>query len=276
MSYTPSVDITTDLMEFSNEVINWNYISQYKILNENLIEKYHDKVNWTCISAHQKLSEKFIRKYKDKVDWLTISMFQDLSEEIIKKFQNKVCWGAVSMFQKLSEPFIEKFKDRVCWPDISKYQKLTETFIDRNKWYVDWHKILNYQDLSESFIKSHNLKILDEDNWLHKSTDFKKQKVIDSGSYECYDDYFIAYKAIRKDRYSLHGFQYKYEIGNIYETNCDCTNEINSFGFNVGTYNLAKCYKKENSIVIKCQIRYEDVGRIIGNTIRCFKIKILS
>lgn len=253
MSDNPSVDITTDLMESSNEVINWNYISQYKILDEDLIEKYHDKVNWTCISAHQKLSEKFIRKYKDKVDWLAISMFQDLSEEIIKKFQNKVCWEEVSMFQKLSEPFI-----------------------DINKWYVDWDKILNYQNLSESFIKSHNLKILDEDNWLHKSTDFKKQQVVNSGSYECYDDYFIAYKAIRKDRYSLHGFQYKYEIGNIYETNCDCTNEINSFGFNIGTYNLAKCYKKENNIVIKCQIRYEDVGRMIGNTIRCFKIKILS
>jgi hypothetical protein len=33
--------------------------------------------------------------------------------------------------------------------------------------------------------------------------------------YECYDDYFIAYKAIRSDNYSLYNFQYN-GIGNTY------------------------------------------------------------
>lgn len=35
----------------------------------------------------------------------------------------------------------------------------------------------------------------------------KKQQIIDCGLYECYEDYFIAYKAIRNDRYSHYNLE---------------------------------------------------------------------
>ena len=53
--------------------------------------------------------------------------------------------------------------------------------------------VLNYNKLSKN-------------NWLYKDTKFKKQHIIDSGLYECYDDYFIVYKVIRLDRYSIYNF----------------------------------------------------------------------
>lgn len=45
MNDAPSAYITGDLMIFNNEGINWNYISQYKILNEDFIGKYKHKID---------------------------------------------------------------------------------------------------------------------------------------------------------------------------------------------------------------------------------------
>ena len=225
-------------------------------LSEPFIEKYKDKVDWTYISMYQKLSESFIEKYKDKVDWTYISIYQKLSEEFIEKYQNKVYWAYISMFQKLSEEFIEKFQDKVSGYRISEYQKL-----------------------SDEFIKRHNLIVKKNSLWQYKDKEFKKEEVIKTGKYECYDDYFIAYKAIRKDRYSIYNFQYQYLPGETYESTCDCTKDENSFGLNVGTYEFAKDYLgNKNGIIVKCKINYEDVGRIVhdGNKVRCFKITILE
>lgn len=119
---------------------------------------------------------------------------------------------------------------------------------------------------------------INQKTWLYKDTEFKKKQIVYSGLYECYDDYFIAYKAIRQDRYSYFNFQYKYEPGNIYESSCDCTNKENSFGLNAGTYKYAKNYGHTNSLIVKCKIKYEDVGRLVYNNekVRCFKIEILD
>ena len=73
---------------------------------------------------------------------------------------------------------------------------------------------------------------------------------------------------------------YKYEPGKVYESNCDCTGNENSFGLNVGTYEFVDCYCSdyENSIIVKCKVRYEDVGRLVNNNkkVRYFKIEILD
>src|SRR5574344_1881028 len=185
-------------LEFLNKELN----TDYKSINE---------VNWVCISIYQKLSEDFIREFQDKVYWNWISQSQKLSENFIREFQNEVYWFNISIYQKLSEDFIREFQNKVYWFNISRYQKL-----------------------SEDFLKEFNLKI-DEDNWLYKSTEFKKEQVIKCGLYDCYDDYFIAYKAIRSDRYSHYNFQYQYLKNGIYECHCDCTDNENSFGLSVWT-----------------------------------------
>lgn len=261
----------------SDDEIDWLYISEYLLLSDEFIEKYKDKVDWANISVYQHLSETFIEKFKDKVNWFYISMYQHLSETFIEKFQDRVDWDYISRNQKLSEGFIKNFQDYVDWYNISKYQKLSESFIEKFQDKIYWYYISMYQKLSDKFIKDNNIDIY-EDNWLYKDTDFKKKQIIYSGLYECHDDYFIGYKAIRDDRYSLFNFQYKYEPGNVYESTCDCTNEENSFGLNVGTRDYAKWYASKNSIIVKCKVRYEDVGRIVhkGGKVRCFRIEILN
>ena len=70
----------------------------------------------------------------------------------------------------------------------------------------------------------------------------KKKKIRECGLYECYEDYFIAYKSIRNDRYSHYNFQYQYLPGNIYEAHCDCTLYENTFGLSVWTEEMALEY----------------------------------
>ena len=72
---------------------------------------------------------------------------------------------------------------------------------------------------------------------------------------------------------------YQYLPCETYESNCDCTDEENSFGLNVGTYNFIKGYLGLRfGTIIKCKVYYKDIGRIVkdGNKIRCFKITVLE
>src|SRR5574344_1767555 len=229
-----------ETLEFLNKELNANYESL-------------EEVNWYYISKYQKLSEDFIREFQDKVYWNRISIYQKLSEDFIREFQNKVDWISISIYQKLSEDFIREFQNEIDWDYISLYQKL-----------------------SEDFIREFNLKI-DENNWLYKSTEFKKEQGIKGDLYECHEDYFIAYKAIRNDRYSHYNFQYQYLKNGIYECHCDCTAEENSFGLSVWTEDGAKEYNN-TGLIVKVKVRYEDVGRLVHNSnkVRCSKIEILD
>ena len=164
----------------------------------------------------------------------------------------------------------------VNWIDISYQYILSENFIQEFKNKVDWGRISECQKLSDDFIKEFDLNI-DKDNWLYKSIDFKKQQIIDCGLYECHEDYFIAYKAIRNDRYSHYNFQYQYLPNQTYECHCDCTSNENSFGLSVWTYEGARNYNNRD-LIVKVKMKYEDVGRLVHNSnkIRCFKIEVIE
>ena len=235
-------------------------------------------INWSKISINHKLSEKFMREFKYKIDWNCISKYQKLSEDFIREFKNKVNWGFICIYQKLSENFIREFKDKVAWVYISKYQKLSENFIREFKDKVIWDCISVHQNLSEEFMKEFNLKV-DAYNWLYKDTEFKKNRIIELGLYECHDDHFIAYKSIRKDRHSHYNFQYQYLKGETYECHCDCTDNENSFGLSAWTQDGAMWYSN-NGLIVKVKINYEDVGRVVHDgydgKIRCFKLEVLD
>ena len=104
----------------------------------------------------------------------------------------------------------------------------------------------------------------------------RKKKVINSNLYECYKEYFIAYKGIRDDRYSIFNFQYQYLVGNTYESHADFTSEENSFGLSVWTEEKAIEYC--NQLVIKVKIRYEDIARLVHDNgkIRVTKFEVLT
>ena len=256
-----------------------NYTEKQKELLNSIEIIDLENVDWNYISAYQKLTEDFIREFKDYVDWYWISKNQKLSENFICEFKNNVNWNFISKYQNLSEDLIREFKDKLDWNNISKYQKLSEDFIREFKNNVSWYYISEHQKLSPEFIKEFqdNLNI-DEDNWLYKPTEFKKQAIIDSGLYECYDDHFIAYKAIRTDRYSKYNFHYQYLPNQYYTAHCDYTNYENSFGLSVWTEEGAKEYGGKKSLIVKVKVNYEDVGRLIiyENKIRCSKIFVLS
>ena len=256
-----------------------NDIVIHQILSEDFIEKHKEKFDSWTVTVYQKLSEKFIIKYSNKLSWNNVSKYQKLSEDFIESFQDKVNWSNISAYQKLSESFIEKFQNKIDWDNISTYQKLSEEFIKKHKTQVNWFYISKYQKISDETIKEHDLYTVKGLLWQYKPTKLKRLKLIDTGLYEWYSDYFIAYKAIRSDRYSFFNFQYQYLPGGTYESNCDCTGEEDSFGLNVGTYKFAKNYLGGNQgIIVKCKVYYKDIGRIVhdGEKIRCFKITILE
>ena len=257
----------------------WENISRYQKLSESFIREFQDKVDWYWISIRQKLSEDFIREFQGKVDWDWISEYQRLSEDFIRDFQYEVYWWFISTCQKLSESFIREFQDKVDWYGISKCQNLSEDFIREFQDNVNWYRTSTYQKLSENFIREFKDKLnFDEikKSWHYKTTEEKKQEVIDTGLYECHDTYFIAYKGIRGDRYSKFNFQYKYEKGGIYESWCDCSDDESSFGLSVWDEPNARDYCDELGVRVK--VNYEDVGRVVhnGGKIRCFKIEILD
>ena len=116
------------------------------------------------------------------------------------------------------------------------------------------------------------------DNWLYRDTEFKKQKVMETGLYECHDDHFIAYKSCKKSLYSLRNYIQKYEPDTWVEApNADCTSAENSFGLSAWTVDKALEYHNNGGLV-KVKIMYEDVARVVhdGGKIRCFKLYVLE
>ena len=268
----------------ANEILGANYDSWARLslcesLTEDFIQEFKDKVDWICISRYSHLSEDFIRKFADRVDWFYISAYQYLSEDFIREFADRVTWDWLVKYQHLSEDFIREFKYKVDWTYISTYHRLSEEFIREFKGKVNWIRISKHQHLSEDFIEEfkdwlHMRGIAD--SWHYKSVEEKKKAVMDTGLYECYDDYFIAYKGIRSDRYSKFNFQYQYLKGETYETWCDCSANEDSYGFSAWTEEGAREYCKE--LIVRVKVRYEDVGRVVhnGGKIRCFKMEILD
>ena len=273
-----------DKLKRANEILGTNYrgwreLSAHRYLSEDFIREFKDDVSWFQISIYQRLSEDFIREFADRVDWGSISKCQHLSEDFIREFQDKVKWYWISRYQHLHENFIREFAGEVDWDCIFKYQRLSEDFIREFKDRVNWYLISECQRLSKEFIEEFKGELnmdLIADSWHYKSVEEKKKAVMDTGLYECHDDYFIAYKGIRVDRYSYFNFQYQYLKGETYETWCDCSADENSFGFSAWTEKGARDYCDE--LIVRVKVRYEDVGRVVhnGGKIRCFKMEILD
>ncbi len=282
-------EIILKILTFDSEKTNFylKLIAKHQYLTENLIEKYTNFFDWHLLDKNQCLSEKLIEKNIQKINLDLIPLHQALSEEFIERHLDKfkTDMTIISLQQKLSEEFIEKhfdiFKKYINL--ILRSQKLSEEFIEKHITILPLSEILSHQKISDrqnSIFKNDSLlRYKIEDNWIYKSTEEKKQAIINTNKYKCFDDYFIGYKAIRYDRYSLYNFQYKYEKGGIYESWCDCSSENYSFGLNVGTEKCAKYYLGDDlGIIVRCKVKYEDIGRIVhdGDKIRCFKIEVLD
>ncbi len=238
----------------------WENISKFQILSEDFIRDFKNNVSWSHICKYQKLSETFIREFKDYVNWNNISAYQLLSESFIREFKNDVDWRYICVNQTLSEEFIIEFQDYVYYTGIVDYQKVSEEF--RNQ-----------------FLRINHGLYLNDSHWLYKSKKDKLKYIKENTNYEIVDDeYIIAYKSVRQNRYSCYNFQYQYLDGETYSSHCDCNIENkNSFGLSAWTYDGAKDYYKEGKI-LKVQIAIDKIGVIVHNNekIRCFEFLVLK
>ncbi len=67
-----------------------------------------------------------------------------------------------------------------------------------------------------------------------------------------------------------------YEVGGVYESHADHTEEEYSFGLSAWTYEKAKEYC--NQKIIKLKIYYKDVARLVHDNgkIRCTRFEVLE
>ncbi len=270
-----------ELIREAADKVDWYEISKYSRLSENFIEEFKSWVYWDNVSMYQKLSENFIRKFKYRVNWNCISVYQKLSEDFIREFQDKVNWFCISEYQKLSEDFIREFQDKVDWRCISKYQPLSEGFILKFKDKVIWYFISRYQVVSKEFLAEFGFELFGMKlyNNSDKPASYWKREVQETGLYECYEDFFYAYKGIRSDRYSAFNFQYRYLPGETYECFSDYSDDENSFGLSVWTKEEAEGYC--NELVVKVKVYYKDVTAVIYDysenaKIRCKQLTVLE
>jgi hypothetical protein len=120
-----------------------------------------------------------------------------------------------------------------------------------------------------------------KNNWLYATVATKEKYIVEKTPYKIKQDeggkYILAYKGIRRDNYSKFNLQYKYEIGQEYESHCDCNfDNYNSFGLSAWTLNMSKSYCSEKTILVKIYLK--DIGAIVhdGGKIRCFKFKVMK
>jgi len=98
-------------------------------------------------------------------------------------------------------------------------------------------------------------------------------------NYEVIDDeYIIAYKSVRSNNYSVINFQYKYEIGKVYESHCDCNlDNENSFGLSAWTKEKALDYYNKGKL-LKVKIHIDNLGCIVhnGGKIRAKELTVIE
>jgi len=269
-----------------NDNINWGAVCKHQKLSEGfirlLISEFKDNIIWNYICINQKLSEDFIRDFKDDVCWSYICSFQDLSEEFMeeKEIKKRLHWGLVSKHQKLSEEFMWKNLRKLNLETIVVHQKLSEDFIHKlvyNNYILEngFVKLLKHQKVSNEFALA---LVCGKGNWINKT---KEEKLLFIKEHTCYelidDEYIIAYKSCRSDGYSCFNFMYKYEVGRVYESTCDCNDYRDSFGLSAWSLEGALRYCKER--MMKVKINVEDIGIIIQNNdnkIRCYKLEVLE
>jgi hypothetical protein len=274
----------------------------YQDFSEEQIFEFRDKIDLESLIKGRRLSEDLMEscsEYFTDWSWRWLSDLQPLSEDFIKKFYNKVHWGGISCHQILSEDFIKEvyyefhhgfisrkyaidnYKYQIWWEYIVKYQKLSSDFcktISNKFWSNRKYIMLPYQkneftiQLLSSLNEDERSKYL-ADSWLFKSTDFRKEQIVNLGLFDCFDYYFIASIIVDKNRYSPFYFHHQFNKDESLEIFATQTNEERTKGFVVGKYEVLCDYYHLNEISVpdwkskyfslNVKVMYNDVAHVI-------------
>ena len=289
----------------------WEDMAQYQNLTENFMKNYIDFLPINRIVTYQPMSEEMldflfnhIANLEDTNDprktmyTKLVLQHQDVSETLMSKYKDMIHWIAASTYSNMTEDFIREFKNYVSWEAICKYKELSIDFMyemmdylhHRNAFFyqttndeldaVFKERINTYDDYFQAFwVRKNYIRDRDASYWRDLIKSYKSYPTNYS------DDYFIGYKAIRQDGYSLFSFRNKYIAENIYETKSDYNNtEEVSFGF--GIYNRDKAYQygmqkdQKRFDIVAIKVMYDDVTFCSENyvfpKIRTSKIEVLS
>lgn len=245
-TYQPMTEDTIDFF--------LNYISTMEDASEPKKKKLS-----RLILQHQDVTEILLRKYKDTIEWTTASIYCNMSEDFIKEMKFYVNWEAICKYKVLSIEFMNEMMDYLYYRNAFFYQN-TNNELDQ----IFKEKINTYDDYFQAFyVRKNYIRDRDESYWRNIIKNYKTYP----SDYS--DDYFIGYKAIRRDGYSLFSFRDKYERGQTYTTKSDFNDVEVSFGF--GIYNRNKAYyygmQKDNKRfdIVALQVPYRAITFISDN-----------
>lgn len=78
------------LFDFCDRIY-WDIISKrHQELSDDFIVKFQNYLDWELISIFQVLTEELMRIFKEKINWIFIGMYQQLSEKFIEEFIDKL------------------------------------------------------------------------------------------------------------------------------------------------------------------------------------------
>ena len=164
-TFTPTINVLSKISSFD---LDWNAISQSKLLKQDVLYPYKEKLNWKYISqseTFQKLGIEFYRKYRQYLDWAIIANSPEfiLSVDNLKEFRYELDWNIINNRSDLqySNIILDEFADYIDWSKASQ-SKTIEFSIDfvrkhADRW--DWFKlvdnplIMEYYDQYESAFK---------------------------------------------------------------------------------------------------------------------------
>lgn len=188
------------VIHITNLYIDWDYISEYMILNEentNLSNKY---LNWKIISKNRLIPNNIIRKYQYFIyldlliynnpyfnqhdmykdiyklldwDYITIKYYKNIN--FIRDFKNYMNWDLISS-RDLSLDFIQEFSDNINWKIISMRGNLPKEFI--NKYITELASFDIITSNEEHYINKNKLMTIRIQRWYKKVMSNYKNKVI--------------------------------------------------------------------------------------------------
>lgn len=83
-------DLTRYLILKYQNALNWQLLSIYQILDEDIIELKYKEVNWSLICENQKLSLQFLKKWRNYIDFFRLLDNLNFSDKEIQWIQENL------------------------------------------------------------------------------------------------------------------------------------------------------------------------------------------
>jgi hypothetical protein len=218
--------LSDDFINILSDYLNWNDISEYQDLSEEMLKKHANKVNWYIISGRQDLSEDFIRKHKDDINWNQLSFYhKNLSIPFIEEFINYLNLHEIIENSKLSEEFIKKYSNKLFGKEnlqlrLFKYQNISPKLFEylSNKYSILSSSLIPYiiknqNNISKEFIEKYNKDI----DWTNICSQYHRLTEPFMRKFHEYLDWPLVSKAQKLSEKFIEDFQDKVIWQHIFE-----------------------------------------------------------